>query len=119
MRLHVLLALGLALALGPGCAGTASQPTTSSGPGGSAGAITCPTTTASQNMAIARVWHEEAINRGNPAALQDILSPAVVHHAAGGYPDTMTANEVAAMMSAFPQRLPGPALQPRSPRRDG
>ena len=68
----------------------------SSGPGGSAGAITCPTTTASQNMAIARVWHEEVINRRNPAALQDILSPEVVHHAAGGYPDTTTADEVVA-----------------------
>jgi predicted ester cyclase len=106
MRLHVLLALGLSLALGPGCAGTASQATTSSGPGASAGATTCPTTTEAENVAIAWVWHEEVINRQNPAALQDILDPQIVHHAAGGYPDTMTANEVAAMMSAFPSAFP-------------
>jgi predicted ester cyclase len=101
MRLHVLLALGLSLALGPGCAGTASQATRSSGPGASAGATTCPTTTEAENVAIAWVWHEEVINRQNPAALQDILDPEIVHHAAGGYPDTMTADEVAAMMDAF------------------
>jgi predicted ester cyclase len=100
MRLPVLLALGVSLVLGPGCAGTAGQPATGSGP--SAGAIACPSTTEDENVAIARIWHEEAINRRNPAALHDILSPEVVHHAAGGYPDTMTSDEVVVMMSAFP-----------------
>ena len=101
MRFFVLLALGLALALGPGCAGTAGQ-ATSAGPDAAAGATACPATTETENIAIAWVWHEEAINRRNPAALHDILNPEVVHHAAGGYPDTMTSDEVVAMMSDFP-----------------
>ena len=99
MRTRVLLALGLVLALAPGCARTAGQTSASSGLGSGA---SCPATTEAENTAIAQVWHEEAINRRNPAALMDILSPQVVHHAAGGYPDTMTADEVAAMMDDFP-----------------
>jgi steroid delta-isomerase-like uncharacterized protein len=102
MRIYVLLALGLSLVLGPGCAGTAGETTTSAGPGAAAGATACPATTETENIAIAWVWHEEAINRRNPAALHDILSPEVVHHAAGGYPDTMTSDDVVAMMSDFP-----------------
>lgn len=99
MRFHVLLGLWLALGLGPGCAGTADQ----ASPSSSASATTCPTTTEAENIAIARVWHEEAINRRNPAALHDILNSEVVHHAAGGYPDTMTADGVVTMMAAFPR----------------
>jgi steroid delta-isomerase-like uncharacterized protein len=101
MRLHVLFALGLSLMLGPGCAGTTDQ--AASGAGTSATSASCPSTTEEENIAIARVWHEEAINNRNPAALQDILDRQVVHHAAGGYPDTMTADQVAAMMSDFPR----------------
>jgi predicted ester cyclase len=102
MRLRVLIALGLSLGLGPGCTSMAGQ--TASGPGTSAGAgASCPTTTEAENVAIAWVWHEEVINRQNPTALQDILDPEVVHHAAGGYPDSTTADEVVAMMSAFPR----------------
>ncbi len=99
MRFHVLLGLGLALGLGPGCAGTAGQ----ASPSSSASAATCPATTEAQNIAIARVWHEEAINRRNPTALHEILGSEVVHHAAGGYPDTRTADEVVVMMSDFPE----------------
>jgi predicted ester cyclase len=62
---------------------------------------TCPTTTDEQNIAIARAWHEEVINRRNPGVLQDILAPRVMHHAAGGYPDSMTVDGVAAMMNDF------------------
>jgi steroid delta-isomerase-like uncharacterized protein len=99
MRFHVLLGLGLALGLGSGCAG----PTGQASPSSSASATTCPTTTEAENIVIARVWHEEAINRRNPAALHDILSSEVVHHAAGGYPDTMSADGVVTMMAAFPR----------------
>ena len=97
MRSHVLLAFGLSL-LGPGCAGTAGQATKLRP---CQRWRRCPTTTEAENIAIVRVWHEEVINRqsGGPA---DILGPEVVHHAAGGYPDTMTADEVVAMMSDFP-----------------
>jgi steroid delta-isomerase-like uncharacterized protein len=99
MRLCALLGLGLSLMVGPGCAGTGA------GAGGttSASATGCLATTEDENIAIARVWHEEAINDRNPAALRAILNPEVVHHAAGGYPDTMTAEQVAAMMSDFPR----------------
>jgi steroid delta-isomerase-like uncharacterized protein len=61
----------------------------------------CPATTEEENIDIARVWHEDVINQRNPEALQDILGPEVVHHAAGGYPDVMDASGVSAMMDDF------------------
>ena len=61
----------------------------------------CPATTEAENIAIARVWHEDVINQRNPAALQDILAPQVVHHAAGGYPALQTADGIATMMDDF------------------
>ena len=62
---------------------------------------TCPATTEAENIAIARVWHEEVINQRNPAALQDILARQVVHHAAGGYPSLQTVGGIATMMDDF------------------
>lgn len=67
----------------------------------SGAAAQCRPTTEDENIAIAKVWHEEVINRRNPASLKDILAPGVVHHAAGGYPETMDAAKVAAMMDDF------------------
>ena len=49
----------------------------------------CPVTTEEENVALARAWHEEVINRRNPEALQDILAPEIEHQAAGGYPKTL------------------------------
>jgi hypothetical protein len=49
----------------------------------------CRTTTETENTALARAWHEDVINRRNPAMLRDILAPKVAHHAAGGYPKLM------------------------------
>src|SRR5947199_10852012 len=46
----------------------------------------CPIKTPVENAVIARAWHDEVINRRNPAILQDILASDVVHHAAGDYP---------------------------------
>jgi predicted ester cyclase len=66
----------------------------------------CPTTTEEENIAIARVWHEEVINQRNPEALADVLDPAVIHHAAGGYPEEMTIDEVSAMMGGFLDAFP-------------
>jgi steroid delta-isomerase-like uncharacterized protein len=66
----------------------------------------CQATTEEENIAIARVWHEEVINNRNPEALADILAPEVVHHAAGGYPETMTEQETTAMMSEFVSSFP-------------
>jgi len=96
MRSFVLLALGLSLV--PGCARMADQAASDA----SAGTAACPTTTESENVAIARVWHEDAINQRNPEALYEILSPEVTHHAAGGYADTMSAEGVVTMMADFP-----------------
>lgn len=84
--------LVLALMLGFSPVSTASQGTP----------VVCPVTTEDENIAIAQRFHEEAINQGNLAALQDILHPDVVHHAAGGFPDVTTAAGVTAMMAAFP-----------------
>lgn len=67
---------------------------------------TCPATTEAENVAIARKWHEEVINRRNPAALDDILGASVVHHAAGGYPAEMNAAGVKAMMGDFLTAFP-------------
>ena len=66
----------------------------------------CPATAETDNVAAARMWHEEVINRRNPAALADILGESVVHHAAGGYPDTMDAAGVTAMMGDFLTAFP-------------
>ncbi|HET7715925.1 MAG TPA: ester cyclase [Bauldia sp.] len=61
----------------------------------------CPETGREENIAIARKWHEEVINRRNPAVLNDILAETVVHHAAGGYPEEMDAAGVSRMMDDF------------------
>jgi predicted ester cyclase len=61
----------------------------------------CPRTTRDDNVAIARQWHEEVINRRNPAVLETILAETVVHHAAGGYPEEMDAGGVKRMMGDF------------------
>jgi steroid delta-isomerase-like uncharacterized protein len=83
--------------------GVAGQTTT---PDASPGQAACPATTEAENLALARAWHEEVINRRDPAALRDILAPEVVHHAAGGYPDVMDAAGVAAMMGDFLAAFP-------------
>lgn len=69
-------------------------------------AAQCRQTSEEENVAIARAWHEEVINRRNPGSLRDILAPNVVHHAAGGYPETMDAPQVAAMMEDFLRAFP-------------
>ena len=61
----------------------------------------CAVATKDENIAIARQWHEEVINRRNPAVLKDILAATVVHHAAGGYPEEMDSAGVTAMMDDF------------------
>jgi predicted ester cyclase len=66
----------------------------------------CPIKTAVENTVIARAWHEDVINRRNPAILQDILASDIVHHAAGGYPKVMDATGIAAMMAEFLTAFP-------------
>jgi steroid delta-isomerase-like uncharacterized protein len=96
-RLFLVIALlWLALPLGLSSTSLAHQATPDASP------AACPATTEDENVEIARVFHEEAINAGNLDALQDILHPDVVHHAAGGYPDVVTAEGVTSMMADFP-----------------
>jgi steroid delta-isomerase-like uncharacterized protein len=66
----------------------------------------CPVKTAVENTVIARAWHDDVINRRNPAILKDILAADVVHHAAGGYPKVMDATGIAAMMTDFLTAFP-------------
>jgi predicted ester cyclase len=61
----------------------------------------CPPATREANIAIARQWHEEVINRRNPGALDAILADTIVHHAAGPYPDDLDLAGVKAMMGDF------------------
>ena len=89
--------LGLALLFGGSPAATAIQATPDANM-----AAECPSTTEDENVAIARRWHEEAINLDELDVLNEILAPTVVHHAAGGFPDTTGAEGVIAMMSQFP-----------------
>jgi hypothetical protein len=37
--------------------------------------VDCVATTEAENLAMARKWHEDVINRRNPAVLRDILAP--------------------------------------------
>jgi steroid delta-isomerase-like uncharacterized protein len=66
----------------------------------------CRTTTETENTALARAWHEDVINRRNPAMLRDILAPKAAHHAAGGYPKLMDESGIAAMMGDFLSAFP-------------
>jgi steroid delta-isomerase-like uncharacterized protein len=95
-----LLAAMALLGLSTGAAGQTATPEANSGP------AACPATTEAENLTLARAWHEEVINRRNPAALREILAPEVVHHAAGGYPDVLDAAGVAAMMGDFLAAFP-------------
>lgn len=66
----------------------------------------CPATSEARNEAIARVWHDEVINKRNPAALHDILAPSVIHHAVGGYPQLLDEGGVTSMMGDFLAAFP-------------
>lgn len=95
----VAVLLGLSLIVGFSSSSRARQATPDP-------AAACPATSEEENIEIARIWHDEVINQRNPDALQDVLDPEVVHHAAGGYPDIMTADEVGTMMGSFLDAFP-------------
>ena len=71
-------------------------------------AADCPTTTEEENEAIARRWHEEAINQHDPDLLDAILAEDVVHHAAT-FPDASGPEAVKAvheaLLTGFPDLL--------------
>ncbi len=100
--------LAVSLVAGMGAPGAAGQPAT---PEASGTPPACPATTEEENVAIARVWHEEVINNRNPDALGDVLAPGVVHHAAGGYPEVMDEAGAGAMMGDFLDAFPDLSYQ--------
>lgn len=102
IKFAIVFAMAMVLTLGFGSVGVSGQEATPAEPPlATPGAPPCPTTTEEGNIEIAKIWHEEVINNRNPAALNDIIGEDVVHHAAGGYPDVMTADGVSAMMDDF------------------
>ncbi|HEX5498534.1 MAG TPA: ester cyclase [Thermomicrobiales bacterium] len=104
-RAALLVALvGLTLPFAGAPVGLADPATPAASPAATPGA--CPATTEAQHEAIARVWHDEVINKRNPTALNDILAPTVVHHAAGGYPQLLDEGGVTAMMGDFLAAFP-------------
>jgi steroid delta-isomerase-like uncharacterized protein len=103
MRKTVLAVAAAAAALLEPSTETAGQSAT---PEAAPGAAACPATTEAENLALARAWHEEVINRRNPAALRGILAGEVVHHAAAHYPEVLDAAGVAAMMGDFLAAFP-------------
>jgi steroid delta-isomerase-like uncharacterized protein len=66
----------------------------------------CPATTQVENTALARAWHEDVINRRNPDTLKQLLASGIVLHAAGGYPKTLDAAGIGAMMADFLSAFP-------------
>ena len=64
-------------------------------------AADCPVLDRDAAIAVAKRWHEDVINRRNPGALSEILGENLVHHAAGGYPETLDVAGVASMMDDF------------------
>jgi steroid delta-isomerase-like uncharacterized protein len=64
----------------------------------------CPVTTAAENEATALRWHEEAINEGDLAVIDEIVSPDIIHHA-GTFPDGVgpeAVKTVLGSLAAFP-----------------
>ncbi|MBA2596224.1 MAG: ester cyclase [Chloroflexia bacterium] len=60
----------------------------------------CPATTEAENEAIARRWHEDVINGGDLAVLDEIVASDIVHHA-GTFPDGEGADAVAAVLGTL------------------
>jgi steroid delta-isomerase-like uncharacterized protein len=62
----------------------------------------CPTTTEDQNEAIARRWHEEAINTHDLAVLDEILAPDVTHESASFSDNPGPRAVLGALLTGFP-----------------
>ena len=60
----------------------------------------CPATTAEENEATALRWHEEAINAGNLAVIDEIVAENIVHHA-GTFPDGEGPDAVKTVLGAL------------------
>jgi steroid delta-isomerase-like uncharacterized protein len=63
-------------------------------------AAACPTTTEAENEAVARRWHEEAINGANLDMIDEIAAPDIIHHA-GTFPDGVGTEAVKTVLGAL------------------
>jgi steroid delta-isomerase-like uncharacterized protein len=65
----------------------------------------CPVTSADENEATARRWHDEVINEGDLAVIDEIVASDIVHHA-GTFPDGVgpeaVKNVLGALLTGFP-----------------
>ena len=89
-----LLALGLVHSSAGGQTGSivAAQDATPGTP--------CPPTSEAAGEELARRWHEEAINAGDLAVIDEIVSPDVIHHA-GTFPDGVGADAIKTVLGAL------------------
>ena len=60
----------------------------------------CPVTTEEENEAVARRWHDEAINQGDLEVLDEITASDIIHHA-GTFPDGIGTNAVKSVLGAL------------------
>jgi steroid delta-isomerase-like uncharacterized protein len=63
-------------------------------------ATSCPQTTEEENAALARRWHEEAINGRDLSVIDQIVSDDVIHHA-GTFPDGVGPEAVKTVLGAL------------------
>src|SRR5215207_7293287 len=90
-----LLVMGAIVTMDPSTSAQEATPTASPPAG-------CPTTTEEENAAIARRWHEEAINHHDLAVLDAILAPNPAHDSAT-FADNPGPREVlGALLTGFP-----------------
>ena len=68
-------------------------------------AADCPATSEDANEALARRWHEDVLNGDDLAALDGLLAPDVVHHAAT-FPDAAGAEAVGRVLGALLEGCP-------------
>jgi predicted ester cyclase len=90
-----LLVMGVIATIGPSASAEEASPAASPPAG-------CPTTTEDENAAIARRWHEEAINTHDLTVLDEILAPNPAHDSAT-FADNPGPREVlGALLTGFP-----------------
>ena len=65
----------------------------------------CPVTSEEENIAIARRWHEEAINGHDLDVIDEIAAPEIIHHA-GTFPDGVGVDAVKGVLGALESGFP-------------
>ena len=83
--------------LTPGPVGHAQDATPAASP-----TADCPTTTEAENAALARRWHEDAINNHDLAVLDEILTPTTDFDPAAFADDSSPQQVLGALLTGFP-----------------